>query len=416
MNVCSKTAGTYTTRIDVTQTPEHERDFAAAIGRIVPQILAGLTAVEQAFRLLHPPAFAALRVRLAPVAEAIDQAERALAGVETPPSLDAFRQDLAAILAHLRGALEPFVATGPPEAALARVLAAMHEHARAQARLFPLQRVWPAVSEYFYEPFRRGRAPGSPRAAARSGSAASDAAPPREPARAGLFRAGDVGARGGFELYVPETDDRQTPRPLVVALHGASGSGGDFLWTWLREARSRDFILLAPTSAGSTWSLHAPAIDASVLRRRVERIAEEWAIDREHILLTGLSDGATMTLLIGAAPDSPFTHLAPIAGVLHPANFANGNLDRLRGKPVHLVHGALDWLFPVALAREAAQVLERAGADLVYREIEDLSHTHPREENARIIEWFDPRRSEQALGARAAADRDSPDVPDAAQT
>jgi len=25
----------------------------------------------------------------------------------------------------------------------------------------------------------------------------------------------------------------------------------------------------------------------------------------------------------------------------------------------------------------------------VYREIEDLSHTYPREENAAILEWFD---------------------------
>jgi hypothetical protein len=31
-----------------------------------------------------------------------------------------------------------------------------------------------------------------------------------------------------------------------------------------------------------------------------------------------------------------------------------------------------------------------AGADLVYRELEDLSHTYPREENDRILAWFDP--------------------------
>ena len=74
-------------------------------------------------------------------------------------------------------------------------------------------------------------------------------------------------------------------------------------------------------------------------------------------------------------------------------NFAIGNLDRAQGKPIYLVHGALDWMFPVQMAREAASVLEDAGADLVYREIEDLSHTYPREENARIIEWLDPSRA-----------------------
>ena len=41
--------------------------------------------------------------------------------------------------------------------------------------------------------------------------------------------------------------------------------------------------------------------------------------------------------------------------------------------------------------RDNADSLLSWGADLVYREISDLSHTYPREENVRIIEWFDPR-------------------------
>jgi phospholipase/carboxylesterase len=125
----------------------------------------------------------------------------------------------------------------------------------------------------------------------------------------------------------------------------------------------------------------------------VDWVASKWNVDREHVLLTGLSDGATMTLLVGLGADTPFTHLAPVSGVLHPMNFAIGNIDRARDKPIYLVHGALDWLFPVALAQEAERVLEEAGAQLVYRELEDLSHTYPREENIRIIEWFDGRLS-----------------------
>ncbi len=54
------------------------------------------------------------------------------------------------------------------------------------------------------------------------------------------------------------------------------------------------------------------------------------------------------------------------------------------------MHGALDWMFPVEIARMARDELAKAGADLTFREIEDLSHTYPREENARILEWLDP--------------------------
>ena len=162
------------------------------------------------------------------------------------------------------------------------------------------------------------------------------------------------------------------------------------MWTWLREARSRGFLLLAPTSRGPTWALDAPLLEADALARMLEFVAERWNVDRERVLLTGLSDGATFTLLAGLGEGAPYTALAPVSGVLHPANFALGNLARARGRRIYLVHGALDWLFPIALARMARDELLRAGADLTFRELEDLSHTYPREENARILDWFAP--------------------------
>jgi phospholipase/carboxylesterase len=259
--------------------------------------------------------------------------------------------------------------------------------ARAQARLYPLRSALPPVSAFFAEPFQRE-------------SLDTLEAPPESEARVGLFRSGDPDARGGFDLYVPESYDGREARPLVVALHGGSGNGEDFLWTWLREARSRGFLLLSPTSRNSTWSLNAPEIDGAALRQTTEWVASEWNVDREHVLLTGLSDGATMTLLVGLGDDAPFTHLAPVSGVLHPRNFAIGNLDRARAKPIYLVHGALDWMFPVTLAQEAARVLEDADAQLVYREIADLSHTYPREENPAILSWFAETLSESASASR----------------
>jgi phospholipase/carboxylesterase len=63
---------------------------------------------------------------------------------------------------------------------------------------------------------------------------------------------------------------------------------------------------------------------------------------------------------------------------------------RAAGRRIYIAHGALDWMFPVDLARAAAETLRDAGALVTFREIEDLSHTYPREENARILEWFDP--------------------------
>ena len=90
---------------------------------------------------------------------------------------------------------------------------------------------------------------------------------------------GPPGTRGAFSLYVPETYDQRRAYPLVVALHGGSGNGGAFLWSWLREARTRGFIVLAPTAIGSTWSLMDPDIDGPSIDRMVDQVAGEWNID-----------------------------------------------------------------------------------------------------------------------------------------
>jgi len=195
-------------------------------------------------------------------------------------------------------------------------------------------------------------------------------------------------ARGGFSLYVPEAWDGQASMPLVVALHGGSGHGRDFLWSWLREARGRNVLVLSPTAQDRTWSIMGGAdVDADRLRETIESVATRYPVDRARVLLTGMSDGATYALLLGLRSGPPFTHLAPACGVLHPLLFAGG-LDRAQDFPIYLIHGALDWMFPVYTARMGRDALLSAGARLVYREIEDLSHTYPRDENPRILEWL----------------------------
>ena len=147
-------------------------------------------------------------------------------------------------------------------------------------------------------------------------------------------------------------------------------------------------ILASPTSSGRTWSLAGPDMDSRPLNRMVEQIAGRWRIDRSRVLVTGMSDGGSFALLSGLAPTVPATHLAPISASFHPAILGAAPPERLRGLPVYLTHGALDWMFPVYIARGAAEALREAGAAVEYREIADLSHTYPSEENARILRWF----------------------------
>jgi phospholipase/carboxylesterase len=131
-----------------------------------------------------------------------------------------------------------------------------------------------------------------------------------------------------------------------------------------------------------------PDYDTAPLRSMVDYVKQNWRVDEDHVLLTGLSDGATFTLLSGLQAESPFTHLAPLSGVLHPENYINGNMSRANNKPIYLVHGSLDWMFPVDSAYMARDELLKANAGLVFREIEDLSHNYARAENDPILSWF----------------------------
>ena len=101
-----------------------------------------------------------------------------------------------------------------------------------------------------------------------------------------------------------------------------------------------------------------------------------------------MSDGGTYSYVAGLRGDVPFTHLAPISGTFHPLLLEGADRERMQGLPIYLVHGALDWMFPVDVARMARDTLTAAGARVTYREIENLSHTYPREENTRILDWL----------------------------
>jgi phospholipase/carboxylesterase len=363
----------------VSSTNEIPEAFGRALADVSAGTLTALQALETAFRQLHPPQIPVLREKLTPAQQRLDSGIESFRDQAIPDGLEPFRAELLNAAAIASDALSRFLDESPGAHPAAGMIASMSQHARAQEALYPLRVALPPIAHYFAEPALHERL--------------SRLDPESEhPRLVGLHRATPAGDsdRGGFHLYVPETYTPERSWPLVMALHGGSGHGRDFLWTWLREARSRGFLLLAPTSRDSTWALGRPADEAHALVEMFEYVCGSWNVDREHVLLTGLSDGATFTLLAGLADNAPYTALAPVSGVLHPENVRLGNLARAAGRRIYLVHGALDWMFPVDIARMARDSLRAAGADLTYREIEDLSHTYPREENARILRWFAP--------------------------
>jgi phospholipase/carboxylesterase len=260
---------------------------------------------------------------------------------------------------------------------LATVFRALRHVSRAQEALYPLAARLPPVNSFFVNPEFRQDA-----------ELLARLAEPEDRDTGIIHDHNEPGSRGGFSVYVPEYYSPDRSWPLVMALHGGSGNGRGFLWSWLRDARTLGAILVAPTAMGGTWALMGDDTDTPNLARILELVRTRWNADPTRLLLTGMSDGGTFCYVTGLESTSPFTHLAPVSATFHPLMAEMADAQRLHGLPIHIVHGRLDWMFPVQVARQTGDALAAAGANVTYRELDDLSHCYPREMNAPILNWL----------------------------
>lgn len=343
---------------------------------LLPPLLDSLEKLGFVARHLHPPAFGELMAAvgapetpLRALRPRLDDWSGALVHVRDPLA--------AAVDAAIAGWDELRAAQEDPDG-LAVVFRALRHLPRAQEALYPLAYDLPPLSRYFLEPEQRGDG-------ARMAALANA---PRRQDTGVMHSADPPGERGGFSMYVPEDYEPGRAMPLVFALHGGSGNGRAFLWSWVRAARGAGAIVVAPTAVGRTWAITGDDADTPNLAAILDFVRSRWTIDPQRILLSGMSDGGTFSYVSGLEPRSPFTHLAPTSAAFHPmlAHFADG--DRLRGLPIQITHGALDWMFPVSMAREARDALSGAGADVAYVELDDLSHTWPRELGLPTLAWL----------------------------
>jgi phospholipase/carboxylesterase len=343
-----------------------------------------LLAMEHVAELLAPERSAMLAAEIETrCGETLTAAHAALAAAPAPPELGRFDEIFAAGFRHTAECITLFggFPRAPAPERIPRILSALHHHAQAQEHFYPIRALLPAFRDYWIAD--RSSPAAAPTGATDAAPAAPDVTPPHAP----LLRVGAGGHHGGFAAYVPEQYDASRAWPLIVALHGGAGNGRDFLWTWVRDAKARGYLVVAPTAVGSTWAEE----DSHGLLQILDWLGARFHLATDRVLLTGLSDGATFTLVYGLAHRDRFRALAPLCGVFHPVNAANGNLARARATPIYLVHGARDFLFPIAYAHLTRDVLLEAGADLRYRELPELSHTYPRSENGAILSWFEDR-------------------------
>jgi phospholipase/carboxylesterase len=347
---------------------------------VLPPLLQSLEALGFIARHLNPPDFGRVMHAAGTPDQGLQSVRSRLA--DWPAEFADVRTSLEAASDAALAAFRGLRAVQDGNGDLIEVFRALRHAPRAQEALYPLAEKFPPVSAFFVDPTRRDDA-----------ELLARLAEPALPDTGIIHDHNEPGSRGGFSLYVPEYYTPDSAWPLVMALHGGSGNGRGFLWSWLRDARSFGAILVAPTATGNTptkttWALMGEDTDTPNLARILASVRQRWNVDPARLLLTGMSDGGTFCYVTGLESASPFTHLAPVSATFHPLMAEMADAERLRGLPIYLVHGRLDWMFPVQVARQTQAALSAAGADVTYRELDDLSHCYPREMNPVILNWL----------------------------
>jgi phospholipase/carboxylesterase len=182
--------------------------------------------------------------------------------------------------------------------------------------------------------------------------------------------------------------DGKGPHPVIWLVHGWTGDE-DSMWVFASRLPD-DYLLLAPRGLYTTpmggYGWHAmtegkvwPWVDD--FRPAVEKLMtlmETWPstappADFSSFRLAGFSQGGALAYAFTLLHPNRVIALAGLASFLPDGASAYLQLGTLAGLPVYISHGISDNLVPIARARQAAQLLDQAGAQVTYCE-SDVGH------------------------------------------
>lgn len=355
-----------------------ESKYAPAIQEVERALFSFLRtfeAIQNNMRTERLPEFQAQLQEDAP--DGFPALARGLSEVEVPESIRQFHDAFTAGIRHCGNAREAFLNADERNYPLT-AMDVRRSLCRGLQVLYSVRAQTPTLADYWLMPW----------AIAERDTLESPS--PDTGAGVGVMHRRRAAPLADYSLYVPESYSPSREWPLIVCLHGAHGRGDHFIWSWLRPAKSRGYMLLAPKSLDVTWSILRPGRDVRSVEAMLEEVCGEYAVDRSRVYLSGLSDGGTFTYLLGLARHELFAGIAPVAGDLH--GMADDMLLRGQGQnvPIYIVHGAHDHIFPVESAREGHAILTRMGYRVQYEELPDWGHSYCSEANEGLVmPWFD---------------------------
>lgn len=153
-----------------------------------------------------------------------------------------------------------------------------------------------------------------------------------------------------YDLYVPSTP-KNDPLPLVIALHGSGGTGKTMeRTTGLSQlAEQEKFIVVYPDAINKHWDARRRSTpettnDVGFISALIEKLEQQYPIDRDRIYVTGFSNGGTFTHRLACELSDKIAAAAVVAATI-PANLAN-TCQPNQPVAMLMMHGTQDEAIP----------------------------------------------------------------------
>jgi predicted esterase len=182
---------------------------------------------------------------------------------------------------------------------------------------------------------------------------------------------------------VPES--APDPAPLVLYLHGATGTEQQGVRRLGDLAEEFGFLLLSPASHETTWdAIHSGyGPDVRLIDQALDKVFSKRRVDPRKIAVCGFSDGASYALGLGISNGDLFR-----AVIAFSPGFVPSGVERVGRPRILISHGRTDQILPFEnTSGQIVPLLKRAGYDVTFREF-DGPHAAPPEVAREAMEWF----------------------------
>ncbi|MGA0289909.1 MAG: dienelactone hydrolase family protein, partial [Pseudohongiellaceae bacterium] len=232
-----------------------------------------------------------------------------------------------------------------------------------------------------------------------------------------LARTNNAGTEFPYMINIPQDYDPQRQWPVEFVLHGGVGrpkpAAGENFWqrSYNRIGQPGRITVVPLAWSGAVWWQDE---QADSLLAILNSLKSTYNIDENRVSLTGISDGGTGAYFFAFKQPTQWASFLPYIG--HPGVLRNPQsgggyrlyFENLMNKPLYIVNGENDRLYPAASLSSFMDILKDVGVPHTWTviaegghntewlpdyldEVEQFKTSNPRDPFPSVIQWVADR-------------------------